>query len=273
MSRNVTALFFLVLVLAAPASAHALELGVQDAKASPEQLNGWGADVGARWQRVITTAGDPDTAQQIRDIHAAGRKVILTVGGNGTSDLHPTIKGTLRWIAQLPRADRYTWTNEPDMVGPAPCVYHRRWMQLRRVLGRALLWGDVSPITGRIFTLRAAACGRLPQPLPIAAHPYQATDPLAVGHWSFGLGSLPHAGRVLSKAGIRPQWWITEFGYGPGWQRRERIDDQRAAWLWPRALTMARRIDARVLVIYTAQGPTWDTRPGEQAWAAIRASA
>jgi hypothetical protein len=260
----------------APASAHALELGVQDAKASPEQLNAWGADIGARWQRIITTAGDPTTAQQIRDAHAAGRNVILTVGGTGTTDLHPGVRPTLRWISQLPRAERYTWTNEPDLVGPNPCVYRRRWMQLRRVLGRSLLWGDLSPRSTLSFTQRARSCGGLIDPLPVAVHPYQTTDPLALPTdpvWGEGgIGGLGKGARWLKQnAGVRVQWWLTEFGYGKNNGRQ--VSDEQAAWLWPRAIRQAQHVGAKVLIVYTAQGPTWDTRPGELAWAAIRASA
>jgi hypothetical protein len=35
---------------------------------------------------------------------------------------------------------------------------------------------------------------------------------------------------------------------------------------------MARHVQARALIVYTAKGSTWDTRPGELAWNAIRSA-
>lgn len=253
-----------------------LELGIQDAGASQEQMNAWGAEIGARWERIITTPGDPTTAQQIRDAHVAGRNVILTIGGNTTRTPHPSVAGTLRWIDQLPQVERYIWTNEADYVGPTPCVYRRRWMQLRRRLGTRLLWGDFSPLSPVTFTVAASKCGWLPSGLDLALHPYQPDDPLAptaFAAWAEGaLGNLGRARRILEHAGISVNWWLTEFGYGSRLGRAGEITDERAAWLWPRAIQRAKQVDAKVLVLYTAQGATWDTRPGEQAWAAIRGS-
>jgi hypothetical protein len=255
------------LLLAAPAQA--LELGVQDAAAPTTQLNAWAAETGARWERVIAYIGEPGVAEHIRASHAAGRQIIFTVGGLGTRTRRPNFTRALRYIATLPRVERYTISNEPDVDGINPCAYRRGWMKARRILGRRLLWGDTSPIHGLTFTLAARKCGHLPQPLDFAAHPYQTTDPLAPGQWELGMGSLPRARRALTESGIRVRWWLTEFGYGPDYAGSS-IDDDRAAWLWPRALRMARHVRARVLVVYTAQGATWDTRPGELAWAAIR---
>jgi hypothetical protein len=258
------------LLLAAPAQA--LELGIQDAGAPLDQRNDWAVQTGAHWERVIAYIGEPGVTEHIRASHAAGRQVILTVGGLGTRTRRPNFTRALRYIATLPRAERYTISNEPDEDGVAACTYRRGWLKARRILGRRLLWGDLSPLGGLRFTLAARKCGHLPQPLDFAAHPYQTTDPLAPGQWELGMGSLPRARRTLAQSGVRVRWWLTEFGYGPDYAGSS-IDDDRAAWLWPRALQMARHVRANVLVIYTAQGPSWNTRPGVLAWDAIRVAA
>jgi hypothetical protein len=260
----------LLLLLAIPATAGALELGVSDDRAPLDQRNAWATSIDASWERLIVSVNQPDVADRIRQVHAAGRQVILTVGGLGTSTRHPSFTRALRYIHTLPRAERYTISNEPDWDGPDPCAYRRGWMRARRSLGRALLWGDFSPHAPLTFTLQAHRCGPLPQPLDMAVHPYQVDDPLAPtarAAWSQGaLGNLNRTRRALAKDGIVVRWWLTEFGYQPSW-----FSDEHAAWLWPRALQQARRIGAKVFIIYTAQGASWDTRPREQAWAAIRA--
>lgn len=261
-------------------SAQALELGVHDdgrlRSHDPTTLFDDGHRIHAQWVRIVTGLGEPWTAQKIRDAHTAGFKVILTIGGNGTPTPHPSAAATLRWINQLPAADRYTWTNEADWVGPTPCLYRRGWMRLRRQLGHRLLWGDFSPIAPVRFTAAARACGPLPYHLDVAVHPYQPDDPLAptsFSMWAEGaMGNLGHARRALQGMGIRVTWWLTEFGYGQKLGRAGDITDARAAWLWPRAIKRAEQLHAKVLVVYTAQGANWDTRPGEQAWTALRSA-
>lgn len=288
MPRQTTALLALLALAVSPASAQALELGISDNQAPLEQRTQWATSINATWERLIVSVGEPDVAARIRATHAAGRNVILTVGGLGTSTRRPSFTRALRYIRTLPRADRYTIGNEPDLDGVRPCVYRNGWMKARRVLGHRLLWGDFSPHHPLQFTQRAANCGRLPKHLDMAIHPYQTADPLAPSpiattddreYSEGGIGRLKGAAGWLHRnAGVRVRWWITEFGYLA--QRASEngitfagVTDQRAAWLWPRALRQARRVRAKVLVIYTAQGPTWDTRPGLQAWAAIRSTA
>jgi len=263
------------LILAAPATSQALELGVQDAAAPLEQRNQWAADIGATWERIITNTGNPSTAEKIRESHAAGRKVILTIGGNGTRTRKPSFTLALRYIATLPRAEKYTIGNEPDLDGAKPCTYRKGWMQARRILGSRLLWGDFSPHAPVTYTNRAADCGPLSTNLDVAVHPYQPDDPLARPLLSpqqeGALGNLGVARQAIERhAHVKVTWWLDEFGYGPnlgGWRE---MTDERVAWMWPRAIKRAAQVDAQVLVIYTAQGPSWDTRPTERAWAAIR---
>lgn len=276
-----SALLAAAVLLVAPASAHALELGISDGAAAIEQRDDWSAQIHATWERYIVSVGQPGVAARIRASHAAGRKVILTVGGNGTRSRRPSFTRALRYIATLPRADRYTIDNEPDLDGTRPCTYRNGWMKARRVLGRRLLWGDTVSMSVT-FTLAAAKCGRIPKRLAFAVHPYQwVGNPLYPTHAAkvdtneAALGNLPHARRTLAAHGIRVDWWLTEFGYASARSdeiglRMDGLTDEKAAWMWPRALMQARRVQARALVIYMAQGPTWDTRPGEQAWAAIR---
>lgn len=262
-----------VIGLMTPACAQALELGIQDHDAPPAQLDEWAAQTGATWERILVDLGDPTAADKIRVSHAAGRKVLLTIGGIGTHTRHPSFRLALRYIDTLPRAEKYTISNEPNIDGVTACNYRRGWMIARRVLGRRLLWGDTSPHTPLSFTLAAMLCGRLPRHLDFATHPYQVDDPLAPTKanvpWTEGcLGCLSRIRRELAQRGIRVTWWLTEFGYGANLAGL-RISDDRAGWLWPRAIRQAQRVDAKVLVIYTARGETWDTRPGVQAWTAI----
>jgi hypothetical protein len=266
------ALILSLLLLVFPAGAQALELGIQDHDAPAAQLDDWATSVGAGWERVIANIDEPGVAEHIRASHAAGRQVILTIGGNGTQNRRPNFALALRYIQTLPRVERYTIDNEPDLDGATACGYRRGWMKARRILGSSLLWGDFSPHRPVSFTIAAARCGPLPQHLDMAVHPYQVDDPLAHtqrADWSEGgLGNLRASASTLKRmTGIRVSWWLTEFGYQPSW-----FSDEHAAWLWPRALQQARRIHAEVFVIYTAQGASWDTRPREQAWAAIRAA-
>jgi hypothetical protein len=272
-----------LVLLAIPTQAAALEIGISDAQATLEQRNQWATDTGARWERFIVYVGQPGVAGRIRASHHAGRKVILTVGGLGTRTRRPSFTRALRYIHTLPRADRYTISNEPDLDGIKPCMYRKGWMKARRSLGRRLLWGDLSPHGMLTFTQRAANCGHLPRHLDVAVHPYQTDDPLlptANRNWSEGcLGCLPYARKWLRRnAGVQVTWWLTEFGYAAARSSEHGLEiagqsDGAIASLWPRALKQARRVKAKVLVIYTAQGPTWDTRPRELAWAAIRGAA
>jgi hypothetical protein len=253
------------------ASAQALELGIQDdgrlRSHNQAALFNDGHQMGAQWLRIVTSIDEPWTAQKIRDAHASGYKVILTVGGNGTRSRKPSFRLALRYIQGLPRAERYTIDNEPDMDGIKPCTYRRGWMQARKVLGQSLLWGDLSPHRPARFTQAARACGPLPAHLNLAVHPYQWNDPLGLPDYApwaeGGIGNLRNLKRATGAATL----WLTEFAYTAN------LSDERAAWLWPRALQRARNVDAKVLVVYTAQGPSWDTRPRDLAWAAIRNAA
>lgn len=262
------AILTLIGSFAASAQASTLQLGIQDdgrlRSHDPTALFDDGHQMRAQWLRIISGVGEQWTAQKIRDAHAQGFKVILTVGGLGTRTRRPSFILALQYIQTLPKAERYTIANEPDLDGWNPCVYRAGWLKARRVLGQRLLWGDFSPHQPMTFTLKAQACGPLPK-LDLAVHPYQGNDPLAPPSWApwkqGGLGNLGHLKRILHTRSL----WLTEFGYGTNWQT-----DERVAWLWPRAIRRAAAVDARILVIYTAKSTSWDTRPSEQAWAAIR---
>jgi hypothetical protein len=258
-------------------SVHALPLGIQDAQAPLEQRNEWAAQTDARWERFAVYIGQPGVAAKIRESHQAGRHIILTVGGLGTRTRRPSFTSALRYIRTLPRVERYTISNEPDLDGVKPCAYRKGWMPARRVLGKRLLWGDLSSHHALTFTQRARICGPLPSHLDVAVHPYQSIDPLRRSKdLEAGLGDLNYGKRWLkANAGVTVSWWITEFGYAAVRSTEDGLEldgleDHDAAWMWPRALKQAKRVKARVLVIYTAQGPSWDTRPRELAWAAIR---
>jgi hypothetical protein len=247
-----------------------IPLGIQDDGIAPAEVISAGASLRAQWVRIITVPGDhtQPIADRIRDAHDAGLKVILTVGGNGTSAKHVGVRAALRWIDRLPRTERVTVWNEADLSGPTPCVYRRGWMRMRRTLGRRLLWGDFSSYNPLSFTQRARACGRLPRALDFALHPYCSDDPLSAPHagsdWEGCMNQLVPARRWLRRnAGVSVRWWLTEFGYDHD------VSDARQAWLWPRAIAQANRVQARALVIYTAQGPTWDTRPKQGAWCVL----
>lgn len=268
MSRTIPALAATALILLAPASAQAVELGIQDAQAPIEQRNEWAASIGATWERATVTIGQAGVADQIRSAHAAGRKIILTVGGIGTNSRQPSFTSAMRYIQMLPVADRYTISNEPDIDGVNPCTYRAGWLRARRVLGHRLLWGDLSPKRPLTFMRSVARCGPLPKHLDVAVHPYQKNDPLAppIPFAEGSIGNLKRIARELRRiADTKVSWWLDEFSYCQGWASSEQT-----AWLWSRAIQRANDLHARAMVIYTAQGPTWDTRPDDAAWAAIR---
>lgn len=230
-------------------------IGYQDDKLSAPDLVTQAQSVRAGWVRIITTTkGDPaEVRERINAAHAAGLQVLLTVGGTGTTELEPGVTATLRLIKRLPRADAYTWTNEPDLTGRTPANYARGWMKLRRVLGHRLLWGDFSPHRPVSYTLEAAKAVKLPRDLDFAIHPYTTGDPLAPEAnpgWAEGaMGDLGKSRRTLEKAGLHPTWWFTEFGFRP-----------ENARYWPHAVQRAQQLGARMLVAYDVQGPTWDTK-------------
>lgn len=261
------------LFLLLPGTASALQLGVQDDGEPGSTVLANTDLIGGTWTRTTVYVGQRGVAQRIRDAHAEGKRIILTVGGVGTITPRPTSGQLLRYVRSLPRADKYGVINEPDLLGLDPCVYRRRWLIVRRVLGSRLGWGDFSPHAPLTYTQAALRCGRLPRHLDFLLHPYDSGDPLrpaaalTVGGNDFegGLSQLSYARRWLRRSlGISVVWWLDEFGYAAG-----SVPDGRAAWLWPRAIRQARRQGARVLIAYTAQGPTWDTRPRPLAWCSL----
>lgn len=253
---TVAALAVLTCVGSYAASAQALELGISDDQASLDQRNEWATNTNAHWERLIVSVGQPGVAARIREIHAAGRSVILTVGGLGTSTHRPNFTFAVRYIQSLPKADRYTIANEPDLDGYNVCAYRKGWLAARRILGRRLLFGDLSPHYAVSWTkAMLKRCGHLPKRVGFAVHPYE-------GNFQAGMWQLPSAQRILKRAGLTADLWLTEFGYRPELQTR-----------WPLALSRAAAVHPKVLIVYTAQGPSWDTRPGAQAWAAIRSAA
>lgn len=231
-----------------------------------------GHELGAQWVRTIAYVGEPGVPGRIRELHAQGFRVLLTIGGTGTNTPLPRRAEILSYLRRLPLADAYTVVNEVDISGMDPCAYRRTWLAARRLLGRRLLFGDFSPHAPLTYTAAVVRCGAFPKRLAIAEHPYQATDPLtpaARGDWGQGgIGSLGSATRWLRhKLGIRAEWWLDEFGYlntGP-WA----LSDERQAALWPRAVTAATRVHARMLGVYRPAGPTWDSRPGPLAWCVL----
>jgi hypothetical protein len=262
--RQTTALLALAVLALLPASAHALELGVQDDGRPSSQVLQDVSDLSGGWTRTVAYVGQPGVAQRIRDAHQAGQKIILTVGGTGTLTRKPTAQQVLAYIRSLPQADRYTAWNEPDLSGIKPCTYMRRWKTVRRSLGTRLLFGDFSPHAPLTYTAAARKCGKLPAKLGVALHPYYPTDPLAARcDWQGGICNLGRIQRAMRGMGVRAELWLDEFGYMAA------IGDQRIAWLWPRAIRQATRHHAKVLIAYTAKGRTWNTRPGPLAWCSL----
>jgi hypothetical protein len=222
-----------------------------------------GHEVGARWLRIIIVPSDPRAASKIRAAHAAGFSIVLTIGGTGTTTPRPSALTLLRTIRRLPRVERYTVINEPDLLNLTACEYRKRWSAVRRVVGRRLLWGDFSPYHPVAMTLRARRCGVLPAKLDVAIHPYQSSDPLARGADEGGIGNLSRSARLM---GGKVTWWLDEFAYE---YERFKVTDEQAASMWPRAILVAQRLHARMLSIYMAQGPTWDSRPRERSWCVL----
>lgn len=273
MHAKATALLAALAFLTASSSAQALELGIQDDGRTTAVIAQDASEINGRWTRTIAYIGQSDMAQRIRDAHDAGLKIILTVGGNGTRSRRPSFTRALRYIDTLPAADAYTIDNEPDLDGTKACTYRRGWMKARRHLGRKLLFGDFSPHQPLQFTARVRRCGPLPTHLDFAVHPYCSTDPLAPCDIEGGIGNLGHMQRALKGMGITVSWWLDEFGYVQNPAVDLTLADEWTARMWRRAITQAERHYAKVLVAYTAQGPSWDTRPRSLTWAAIRTHA
>lgn len=233
-------------------------LGYQDDGSDPEAVQARASGMKAGWMRIIvTTKSDPAAvAARMRNAQAAGMKTILTIGGTGTQERKPTVAATRALIASLPRATKYTWTNEPDLAGKTPANYGRGWKQLRKVLGRRLLWGDFSPHNPVGYTQAAQKAVKLKGNLDFAVHPYQF-DVKAQGN----LDNLAAARRQLAKGGIKANYWLTEFGYKP--------EDQGN---WAAALAKARNLKARNLVAYDVGSPAgWNTKLSDESYAALAA--
>jgi hypothetical protein len=256
----------LAVFLATTSTAHALELGVQDdwtLRTAPADLFQAGHEAKAEWIRIIVPVGDPTAQHRIRTAHNAGFKVLLTVGGIGTRTRKPTARALIHYIRSLPRVERYTVINEPDINGITAKAYLSRWRAVRRPLGRRLLFGDFSPCKPLTFMAAIRKAGRLPKRLDVAMHPYQPNDPLApssMSRWAEGgIGNLSHAKRVFRAMGVkRVTWWLDEFGYFPAHYQ---------PGFWQRAIRQAKRHRAVMLGVYMSQGPSWDTRPRPDAWA------
>jgi len=276
MQAHRTALITAALILLAnPAASPALELGVQDDWAMsnhPATILNAGHQLNAEWVRMIFRVGDPIAADRIRTAHAQGFKVLVTLGGIGTITRHPSARQLLAYLRTLPKAERYTVINEPDLANlKRACTYRKTWMAVRRVIGRRLLFGDFSPHAPLTFTTAVRMCGPLPKHLGFALHPYQWTDPLAPGPDEGGIGNLGKLRRGLHRLGLTVDYWLDEFGYIADVPvgRARIVPDEQAAAMWPRAILQANRHHARILGIYMAEGPSWDSRPREGAWASL----
>jgi hypothetical protein len=255
------------LALTAPATAHATALGVQDDGQSSQAVSDATNAINGTWTRTIAHIGQPGIADRIRDVHSHGQKIILTVGGTGTTSRRPNFKKALVYIATLPRADRYTIGNEPNEDRIRPCSYRRQWMDARTHLGSKLLLGDLSPWDPLDYMAAVRKCGRLPKHVGFALHPYCWSDPLAPCFYQGGIGNLGHVRRVMRAMGITVDLWLDEFGYRD--DDRVGIPDAVAAWMWPRAIRQAVRNRAKVLIAFTSHGKVWNTRPGPLAWCSL----
>lgn len=256
------------LTVAAPAGA--VNLGVQDdglLNRDPASVYSSGHTLGATYTRMIVNVGDPTVPAKMRAARAEGYKVILTIGGTATGQPHPSARSLLAYIRRLPRAEKYTVINEPDMVHEAPCSYLAKWLKVRHVVGSRLLWGDTSPHGARELLEGASRCKghRLPRALNVADHPYQwKSDPLgrASASDTGSMGNLPATRRWVRKhLHVKITWWLTEFGY-PTTGGAAATPEQNA-WLWQRAIAQADRVQAKVLVVYqllpSGVDSHWDT--------------
>lgn len=271
-----TSIAAVLVALVFAGQAQALELGVQDdgqLRTEAAAVFESGHEIGAQWVRIIIVPRDPTAAAKIRAAHAEGFRVLLTIGGLGTSDATPSAASLRSTIRRLPRAERYTIINEPDLLNLTACDYTRRWKVVRRLVGRRLLWGDYSPLRPLTHLQAAKArCGLTAKRLDVALHPYQQTDPLAPpargDWWQGGIGNLRHGARWLRRnTGVQVTWWLTEFAYiydGPS-----SVTDEQAAAMWPRAIIAAKRAGAKMLGVYMPRGPTWDSRPRALSWCVL----
>lgn len=119
-----TSIAAVLVALAVAGQAQAIELGVQDdgrLRHDPAAVFESGHEIGARWVRIIIVPRDPTAAAKIRAAHAEGFSVLLTIGGLGTSDATPSAASLRSTIRRLPRAERYTVINEPDLLNLTAC--------------------------------------------------------------------------------------------------------------------------------------------------------
>lgn len=244
-----------------------IALGMTDYVATPAQL----ADRGMTWTRIITSANAqaPDVAQQIRDAHDAGLKVVLTVGGIGTADRRPNFKRSIRFVQRLPRVEYVSIDNEADLDGVSACHLREGSRKGRRVFGSRWIDFEFSPHRPLTY-LQAMAnrCRALPTKLKVAIHPYQSTDPLAPpprnDPWQEGgIGRLGWGKRWLKRnVGVDVTWLPTEFGYATRIGETDTgLTDEDAARMWPRALKRFDQLGVPFAIGYVADGPTWRSAP------------
>jgi hypothetical protein len=256
-----------VFLYAAPADATPIGISDDGAMLAPNGIN-WAASQGVRDIRFQVHAGDLDKYDQaIVDADRHGMRVI--VSPLHKPDGYPDFarKVAARW----PQIDAISAYNEPEINGfrDNPCGYGKLYRDTRTAVRSVrkhlpVLFGELSPHGSFEWLKGLSKCkGRKVGMTHISFHPYQwATDPMSPkqmdsqdgkGDW-LGIGRLPRVKRWLAQKstmrafGVRkpPKLWITEYGY----LTSEATQDQITRW-WPRAKTMADRLDAQTLV---AQG-------------------
>lgn len=283
MNRHVAGLIALLVMLAAAAGLFLIAedafgadvpLGLTDRTQTCQQI----AAQGMRWTRIIADANMPreEVAQNIRDCHAAGLNVALTLGGIGTGYRYPSNPQAfwpdhIAYAKSLPRVELLSIGNEPDLDPQPACEYAKGWKSARRVFGKRLLFGEFSPHQPLTFTQAVVArcLVKLPKRLRISVHPYQNTDPQAPpaadSPWvEGGIGHLGWGKRWLRRnAGLRVTWVPTEFGYCTMMQGHPNGDvtDALAARLWPRALKRFAQLRVPLAILYVANGPSWRSSP------------
>jgi hypothetical protein len=262
--------------LVAPASASALQIGVQDQGVGPDALMAVGGLLGASDARLVVRPSDPQ-AGLVSEYRERGMRVqaaIVVKRDTTAGDIRSVMRA---WHGQVRTV---SIGNEPELNGVPACTYARLYRRTYALIRREFPgvhvgFGEFSPNGAVEYSSAVMRCkGPRLRADFWGWHAYQpAVDPLdpgntqrtgatyawthgqEAGYWGIGkagrihryLASRATRKRLSTRAGRALPIRITEFSYLVS--GRYAITQQRAAWLWPRAVRQARKW-AQQLVIY-----------------------
>lgn len=275
MRLHLSLMTVLLATLLAPASAHAYTLGAADGTTTGAHA---AAQLGARTYRIVMDPAIPldQYAPRVETYRAAGMRPQIVVGGTGTS-----VRGTTtrqgQWITAYAVAAFKRWpdaysvsvVNEPNLSGTSACNYSKTFRRAYRSLKAAgvprVLFGEWSP--GQPVQWTNAAIGCSSKPITAdgwAWHCYDAgpewygvTYAYSTHRW---LQSKRLRAHLRNRKGGGLALYCTEYGQ----QTRgvNAVSETVAALRWSRALGLARKYMAEIVVWGIHEAPTgakWDS--------------